>query len=405
MPAAVGAAWRYPEPLDENEATELWAAVDRLVDRAPTLEDLLSHRLDLFAARRWRASGRPVPAELIERERRAAVGALVVPLVFERIRSAYDGDVIPMKGPVLAARYPDPALRAFGDLDLLVEDPAEAQAKLIAGGFEEVDDPSQFQDIHHLRPLWWPGLPLGVELHSRPNWPIDLPSPPTSRILAAAVPVADGVKMLPPAYHALLVAAHSWRHGPLSQLRDMIDVVAMAEAAGRDNISALAREWGVERLWRSTIRAADAAVLGAEWPTGLRLWARNLERVRERTVFENHATRWLSDFWIMPPRAALARLPETLAQELSPAQRRALASQAHANGAGNPQRFGQALRPRRSDAAPLAQDARLDVGRGFRKREHVPCAVTPSPGHRRREQQQPRGLRSRRQDEKDGCTG
>ena len=320
MPAAVGAAWRYPEPLDENEATELWAAVDRLVDRAPTLEDLLSHRLDLFAARRWRASGRPVPAELIERERRAAVGALVVPLVFERIRSAYDGDVIPMKGPVLAARYPDPALRAFSDLDLLVEDPAEAQAKLIAGGFEEVDDPSLFQDIHHLRPLWWPGLPLGVELHSRPNWPIDLPSPPTSRLLAAAVPVADGVKMLPPAYHALLVAAHSWRHEPLRRLRDMIDVVVMAEAAGRDNVSALAREWGVERLWRSTIRAADAALLGAEWPTGLRLWARNLERVRERTVFENHATRWLSDFWIMPPRAALARLPETLAQELSPAR-------------------------------------------------------------------------------------
>ena len=318
MAAAVGAAWRYPEPPDENEATELWAAVDGLVDRAPTVEDLLSHRLDLFAARRWRASGRRVPAELVERERRAAVGALVVPLVFERIRSAYDGDVIPMKGPVLAARYPDPSLRAFSDLDLLVEDPAEAQAQLLAAGFEEVDDPALFGDIHHLRPLWWPGLPLGVELHSRPNWPIGLPSPPTSRILAAAVPVADGVRMLPPAYHALLVAAHSWRHEPLRRLRDMIDVVALAEAAGRENVAALAREWEAERLWRSTIRAADAALLGAQWPTGLRLWARNLDRVRERTVFENHATRWLSDFWIMSPRAALARLPETLAQELSP---------------------------------------------------------------------------------------
>jgi hypothetical protein len=124
--------------------------------------------------------------------------------------------------------------------------------------------------------------------------------------------------MLPPSYHALLLAAHSWRHEPLRRLRDMIDIVAMAESAGRDNVAALAGDWGVERLWRSTIRAADAALLGAEWPTGLRLWARNLERVRERTVFENHVTRWLSDFWIMTPGAALARLPETLAQELSP---------------------------------------------------------------------------------------
>ena len=74
--------WRY-RPLAEDQAGAR-AAVDRLVDRAPTLEDILSHRLDLFAARRWRVSGRPVPAELIERERRAAVGALVVPLVFER---------------------------------------------------------------------------------------------------------------------------------------------------------------------------------------------------------------------------------------------------------------------------------------------------------------------------------
>ena len=318
MAAARGAPWRYPEPIDGDENTELWRAVDHLVDRAPTLEDLLSHRLELLAARRWRALGRPVPEELIERERRAAVGSLVVPLVLERIAAVYDGDVIPMKGPVLAARYPDPTLRAFSDLDLLVEDPAGAQAQLIAAGFEEVDDPSLFHDVHHLRPLWWPGLPLGVELHSRPNWPIGLPSPPTSRILAAAVPVSDGVRMLPPSYHALLLAAHSWRHEPLRRLRDMIDVLIMAEAGGRDSVSALAREWGVERLWRSTIRAADAAVLGAEWPTGLRLWARNLERVRERTVFENHATRWLSDFWIMPTRAALWRLPATLAQELSP---------------------------------------------------------------------------------------
>ena len=258
-------------------------------------------------------------------------------------------------------------------ISTLVENPAEAQAQLIAAGFEEVDDLLRFQDIHHLRPLWWPGLPLGVELHSRPNWPIDLPSPPTSRILAAAVPVADGVKMLPPAYHALLVAAHSWRHGPLSQLRDMIDVVVMAEAAGRDSVSALAREWGVERLWRSTIRAADAAVLGAEWPTGCACGAEPRAGSGANGVRE--------------PRHALAeRLLDHAAARRSPARpRRSRRSSAPREGApGEPSSHelrGQSAtprsgaRPRRSGATPLVEDARLDIDLGFREREHLPCGV------------------------------
>ena len=165
-----------------------------------------------------------------------------------------------------------------------------------------------------------------------------------------------------------------------------------------------------------------------EWPTGLRLWARNLERFRERTVFENHATRWLSDFWIMPPRAALARLPETLAQEPSP-QGASPGEPSSRERRGSPQRFGQALRPRRSDAARPAQDARLDVDGGFRRWTRPRAVEAPvERGIDVVNGLLPRGLRGegggggggarggvkwaarsrraqRRQDEKDGCTG
>ncbi len=57
----------------------IWEGVDRLVDRAPTFADLRSHRIELLAARRWRALGRAVPDELVALERRWALHRLVVP--------------------------------------------------------------------------------------------------------------------------------------------------------------------------------------------------------------------------------------------------------------------------------------------------------------------------------------
>lgn len=307
------------QPDAGTGADALWLAVDRLVDRAPTVADLISHKLDLFAARRWRELERAVPEELLERERRSGVAVLAAPVLLERVRAAYDGEIIPLKGPAVAARFPDPALRSFGDLDLLVANAADAQASLLAAGFEEVGDPALYVDIHHLRPLCWPGLPLVVEIHSRPKWPEGLKPPPaTVDLLAAAAPAGDGLKMLPFAHHALLLAAHSWAHEPLRRLRDMIDVAVMAEAAGRTEVAALAREWGLERLWRSTIGAADAVLLQRKTTWALRLWAQNLEKARERTVLENHLQRWLGDFWIMPFWAAATRLPGTFAGELLP---------------------------------------------------------------------------------------
>jgi hypothetical protein len=44
--------------LMPSSASDIWTAVERLVDRAASLDDLRAHRIHLLAGRRWRADGR-----------------------------------------------------------------------------------------------------------------------------------------------------------------------------------------------------------------------------------------------------------------------------------------------------------------------------------------------------------
>jgi hypothetical protein len=298
---------------------DLWRRVDALIDRAPTEDDLRSHRLEVLAARRFRAAGRRVPPDFVEQERRAAIAAMMAPRVLGRVREAYDGPALIFKGPEIAARYPDPALRAYGDLDLLVPDAEAAQAALLKAGFRLVGDPELYVDIHHLRPVLADGMPLVVEIHSRPKWVAPLSPPPPEALFDGAEVSSTGVQGLlapTPARHAVLLAVHSWAHEPLRPIRDVIDVAAVAAAADPDEIETIARAWGVERIWRTTMAATDALLGEGPTPLALRMWAQNLSRVRERTVLENHLQRWLSDFWALPPGAAARRLPQTLLDEL-----------------------------------------------------------------------------------------
>jgi hypothetical protein len=298
-----------------------WRAVDALVERAPRFSDLRSHRLELFAARRWRAEGRRVPADVVEDERVARVAALTVGATLGRVRAAYDGPTLLLKGPETAACYPDPSLRGYKDLDLLVADPGRAWRSLVWAGFEPVGDPDLYIGIHHLRPLVPPGLPLAVELHSEPKWVAGLEPPSLDELFDASVPSVvgvPGVGSLPPAHHALLLAVHSWAHEPLRRLRDMVDVAAVTATCDRAEIDALAARWGVGRVWRTTAATIDALFDGGPTPWALRIWAQNLARVRERTVLENHAQAWLSGFWALPPGRALGALARAVAGEVRP---------------------------------------------------------------------------------------
>src|SRR2546423_3639634 len=97
-------------------------------------------------------------------------------------------------GRAAAAYYPNAALRPFVDLDILVENPEQAQRELLSAGFEPIGrwDDDYYEGLHHLRPLRMPGRDApAVELHRPPNW-VDWVDPPTAgELLAAALPGAQ----------------------------------------------------------------------------------------------------------------------------------------------------------------------------------------------------------------------
>ena len=172
-----------------------WDRVDALIDASPGLPDLQAHGLELLAARRWRATAVPIPAGLVGDELRATWRTQAAPRVLEQVRAACDGPVMLVKGPAVAARYPDPTTRPFIDLDLLVPDAHAAQAALRAAGFQLSGDPADYPDfLHHLPPVHAPDQPIAIEVHHRLKWVDGLPAPTFQSLAAAAEPRALGVE-------------------------------------------------------------------------------------------------------------------------------------------------------------------------------------------------------------------
>lgn len=302
---------------------DVWRSVDVLLDRARTLADLRVHRLHLLAARRWHELGRTIPVELAREREAAAFSTLVAPVVLQKVREACEGPILLMKGLEVATRYPDPSLRPFRDLDLLVPDALGTQRALIEAGFRTVGGPdSLYLDRHHLSPLAWPGVPLLIEVHRRPEWPSWAEPPSADELLSETVAASVGVDgiLAPPApHHALLLAAHAWSAVPLRRLLDLVDVAALWDELERDEIGRLSRRWGLGGVWATTCAATGALLLDdSKRPWSLRLWARDLEAVRDRTVFENHVRRFAGSFWALPPDAALRETVRVAAAELSP---------------------------------------------------------------------------------------
>lgn len=310
------------EAIDQIEREPLWAAVDNVIDRSPSLVDLREHRLHLLAAARWRLLGRPVPAELSFDERATAVVQLAVQPLLERVRAAVDGPILVIKGPEAGAAYPKPGLRPFGDIDLLVEDAERARLELLRAGFEEVGDPALYVGIHHARPVAWGGLPLHIELHKHLKW-LDRGEPPAfSRLLTTAVPAAigmDGIQALARPEHAVALMVHSWAHEPLRMVSELIDVAAVGWGVDPAQIEEVANEWGVGKLWRSFARATDAVLFGTPPNWHLRTWAPSVLETRRRTVLETHLEPLLSPFAVSGPGPALAAALRAGSRALRPA--------------------------------------------------------------------------------------
>jgi Uncharacterised nucleotidyltransferase len=301
--------------------TAIFERVERLTGRSPSLADLDHHRLQLSAARCRRARDLPVSAAMVARERSAAASALAAPAILRRVRDAVDGPILLIKGPDVARYYPDPVMRPFGDLDLIVPDSTVTQRQLLDAGFEEVGDPARYEDIHHLRPVASPGLPLAVEVHHAVKWVDGLRPPTAGELLDAAVPAPvdlEGILALPPAHHAVVLAAHAWSHRPLGKVGDLLDIALVARHADAAELDRLARAWGIRRVWRVTVRAIDHLFAEGSRPLALAVWARHLAEVRERTVLEAHVESWLSALWGLPVESALAAGLEEVRRDLLP---------------------------------------------------------------------------------------
>ena len=290
-----------PDVAARPELDRVWGRLDELTDRAPSVIDLLDHRLGAIAARHWRAIGRELPPAILEEERYAASAVLAVPVLLSRITSAYGGAVMVLKGLEVAQRYPDPRMRPSHDLDLLVEDSRAAFTALRAAGCEVVNDERSPQ---HELPLAFPDLPLVIELHSAPKWPSWAGEPPTRELMSAAVTSDSGLLAPATAHHAVLLAVHSWAHRPLARVLDLADVLVMLADADTGEARDTARRWRVERLWSATLAAADALLSGGPEPWTLRAWARNTAEVRRPTRREELLERCLSPFAVLPPLAA-----------------------------------------------------------------------------------------------------
>ncbi len=288
----------------------LWEEVLRVVGEAALLDDLRSHRLELLALTCWERLGREIPKRLVAEARAVAMTSLSAPLLLRRVRESCDGPIVLLKGPETSAAYPEPGLRAFGDLDLLVPDAIAVQGALVAAGFKPLGEEEIYLGTHQLQPLHHEGFPLLVEVHTRPKWVQGISPPRVEELFEVAVesvvPVA-GISALPRAHHAVLLAAHSWAHEPLGSLGQLIDIAAARQGASPLEVDALAKSWGIERIWRTTVAAIDAVFFGARRPWPLHLWARNLTSVRERTVLEMHLERWFAGFAAFPMHQA-ARL-------------------------------------------------------------------------------------------------
>lgn len=295
----------------------VWDAVDRVVDRESDLSWLRAQGLHLWAAQRWRVIGRPVPPGFLASERAAAMAVLAVRPLLVWVRSVVDGPVLLLKGPEVAARYPDPALRPFGDLDLLVPSADEVQRALLAAGCVEVAAGAP----HHRPALRCPGALLLVEIHDRPAWP-RWTTARTDDLFASAEPSVlhvDGISTVPPGQQAVLLAAHSWNHEPFCRLVDLVDIAAMAGDLEPGALRELAERWGLGRVWLASIRAVEALRTG-EPPAARvdRLLGRHLWAARERTVIEWHLARWAAGLWAPSPSAALGSVVRSVAQDVRP---------------------------------------------------------------------------------------
>lgn len=303
-----------------------WLAVMRLIERAPSIDGLQAHRLDLIAARHFRSRGLPVPPELAGRELGMEIHLFRVRRTLAEIRSLVEGELVLFKGLALATRYPSAALRPFADIDLLVRDPQGVWDTLRAAGFVVADPddvPGSHDDVHHLPPLLDPSLGgIEIEIHRHVSW-VPWGTPPTNdEIFRSAKPAEVGVAGIlepAPAHHAVIVAAHSANEVALQRAVDLLDIALLLRECNAGAPAEFASRHGVGRIWRLYQRAVAAELLGALRAMGTRPWTTALRGGQEPSIVGNHVARFATVLWTRDgPLEIIRGLRETTRNEFLP---------------------------------------------------------------------------------------
>ena len=299
----------------------IWTGVDRLLDGAEDDWAVAAHGMQLLGVARRRQTGRPAPPAWVADQRHMAAVALALPGLLARVRDAGDGPILLLKGPEIATLYPKPTLRPFGDLDLLLADADPAQAALVASGFRVSPAPAAAPGWHHRSPLLLDGAPVRLEIHDRPSWLPWLTPPPVDELAAAAVPSRTGlagIEALAPEHHALAVAAHSWRHGPLLRAGHLLDLALLADRCDPDALLRTARRWGLHRVWRTSSGAARALLDDGPGSVALAVGGRHLLELRERTILSLRLSQYAGALWAPTPKSAAFAVSATVYASLRP---------------------------------------------------------------------------------------
>jgi len=251
---------------------------ERGVDWSLFLDLTQSHGLTPVAADCLRLSCAGLPgavAQTLERLRREnAKRCLVFSAELARITEQCERDgirLVALKGPTLAALYPDPSWRVFGDLDLLVapdqlEGAIESLARL---GYLSAEPPSMRRARRDYRkwefelPLVHRDLGVHLELHWRllprgfpAQLPVDAFIDRTETIVIEGTPV----RVLESADQLLFLSAHGAKHSwsTLDLAIDVWRVVNGFDDRDREAAFARARGYGAARMLDFALNAAES---------------------------------------------------------------------------------------------------------------------------------------------------
>ncbi len=302
--------------------------------------------------------------------------------LLDRVRAATDVPLLLFKGPEVAARYPDPALRMFRDVDLIARTPGRRSERFsLAAASRRSAIPSSVPGHSPSAAPEVARAAAGRRASLAPEVG-RAPRRPRRRVVvrgraARQLTGADGCWRPSPARHAVLLAVHSWAHEPLRILRDMVDVAALAAEASREEVAEVAREWGVERLWATTVGRARLHLLGrpsgrSPFGSGRRTSSLSASERCSRSTPRALAVRFLGA--AVRRRAAPARA-RRLCGELTPDRGEGWRRKLSRSCARSSERGTSPLRPRARSRDQLGRDGL--IGRVARP-SRANAAIAPS---------------------------